>query len=91
MRDDPCFSCPLDDCDDRSPRCVIRRLSNAYDAKVRRGEKHLITEQEREANNSIFHIWKLDRDVQAAEGVRPYKRWERETAARRRREQAASP
>lgn len=74
MRDDPCFRCPLPDCDDASPRCVVRQLSNRYDAKHRRGEPHLITEEEREANNRIFHIWHLERYALSAEGVRPYKR-----------------
>lgn len=83
MKDDPCFSCTLAECDDSSSRCAVRRLSKSYYSKLRHGEKHLISEQERSANNFIFHIWKLDRCAEASEGGRPYKRWERETASRR--------
>lgn len=75
MRDDPCFSCPLPDCDTASHRCVVRRLAALYQAKTRRGEVHLVTEKERDAANLIFHIWKLERIAEASEGGRPYRRW----------------
>lgn len=74
MRDDPCFRCQLPECDDKSPRCIVRKLSNSYYKKHRDGKSDLITADERDANCRIFHIWKLDRMADAAEGVRPYRR-----------------
>lgn len=87
MRNDPCFSCPLSECDDTSTRCAMRRLRNSYFAKLRRGQKELVTDQERAANNFMFKIFNLERCAEAAEGIRPYERWERLSAARRYPEQ----
>lgn len=91
MRDDPCFSCPLPECDVKSHRCAMAALRRSYVAKLRRGEKHLITNAERKANCFMFHIWKLARFAEASEGGRPCRRWERETAVRRRRALEATP
>lgn len=74
MTRDPCFTCTLPDCDDTSPRCGLRRLYRSYCRKVRAQQKQLITDDEREANNRIFEMWKLERLALAAEGVRPYRR-----------------
>ncbi|WP_152979720.1 hypothetical protein [Mesorhizobium sp. 1M-11] len=90
MRDDPCFRCTLPECDAASAQCQLRKLSNHYSRKLHRGEHALITDQEREAANEIFHIWHLDRSAEAAEGGRPYKRWERESRIRRGREDASA-
>jgi hypothetical protein len=90
VKDDPCFSCVLPECDDRDKRCLVRRLNNQYERKVARGEKHLITELEREANCRIFRSWYLERCAQAAEGTRPYKRWENETARGRKPDRASA-
>ncbi len=74
MRDDPCFSCRLPDCDEKDRRCNVRKLANSYDAKHRCGEPHLITDAEREANNRLFDFWSLERKAEASEGGRPYRR-----------------
>lgn len=74
MTDDPCFSCPLPDCDDTDQRCGVRKLYRSYSNKVRHGTKELITDAERDANNRIFDSWHLERLAQASEGGRPYKR-----------------
>lgn len=83
MRDDPCLSCTLPDCDDRSPKCAIRLLYNSYHRKLRAKRHDLITDAERQAWNDRFHDWYLDRCAEAADGIRPYKRWEQEKARRR--------
>ena len=87
VREDPCFTCQLSECDDTSPRCAMRRLNNLYLSKLRRGEKDLITAKERAANNFIWKIFNLERCAEAAEGGRPYKRWEQRSGARHAREQ----
>ena len=74
MRDDPCFRCPLPDCDDRHPRCVVRLIQRRYYNKVRNGRHDEITTEEREANNLIFESWRLERRAEASEGGRPYRR-----------------
>lgn len=71
---DPCLSCSLPDCDDGSPRCNVRRLYRNYCAKIKRGEKQLITEEERAAMNRHFELWHLERAAEASEGGRPYVR-----------------
>lgn len=74
MTGDPCFSCPLPDCDDGSPRCRLRQLDRSYEAKRRRGRADEATEAERAAHATLFLDWTLERLAQAAEGVRPFKR-----------------
>lgn len=71
---DPCFRCALPDCDDRSPRCLLRQLHRSYEAKRRRGRADEATEAERAAVAARHHAWVLERMAQAAEGVRPFKR-----------------
>lgn len=86
----PCFSCTLPDCDVKSPYCTMAQLRRSYVRKIRRGEKHLITDAEREANTFMYRIWKIDRFAEASEGRVRCRRWEYETAARRRRDAVAS-
>lgn len=74
MRDDPCFSCALPDCDERDRRCNVRRLANSYHTKNHRAESHLVTEAERVAANRLFILWTLERKAEASEGGRPYRR-----------------
>ena len=85
MSDDPCFSCVLPDCNDKDPRCGVRKLYRSYGNKVGRKEHHLITDAERAAYNQIWGDWKLERLALAAEGVRPFKRngsaWRDEASA----------
>lgn len=71
MRDDPCFSCTLPDCDDGHPHCVLRQLQRSYNNKSRRGDRSLVTADELAANSAIYESWLLERLAQAAEGVRP--------------------
>lgn len=73
MRDDPCFSCSLPDCDERSKDCRVRQLANRYDAKLRKGWHADIKPAEREASNRIYKIWEIERQAEAAEGGRPYR------------------
>lgn len=75
MKDDPCFSCALAECDEKSASCAVRRLNRSYEKKLRRGEKHLVTDAERDAANRLFDSWKLERMALASEGVRPYRRY----------------
>lgn len=77
MTEDPCFSCPLADCDENSPRCNVRRLNRSYNAKLRRGDREAITEAERLAMNRNFEFWHLERAAEASEGGRPYRRGNR--------------
>lgn len=74
MTDDPCFRCVLPDCDETSPRCLVKRLALQYDHKRRCGRLEEVTPAEREASTAKFTTWHLERMAQASEGVRPYKR-----------------
>lgn len=74
MRNDPCFTCPLPDCDHRHQRCAVRRLHKSYEAKRRAGNAHLATDLEREGHNVLYNIWQMDRKAEASEGGRPFRR-----------------
>lgn len=74
MKDDPCFRCPLPDCDETSSRCVVLRLRKSYDNKHKHGRHSEVTEEERTAWASWFKLHSLERFAQAAEGVQPYNR-----------------
>lgn len=71
---DPCLACTLPDCDDRSPACPVRRLRRSLFNKAKRGEQHLITDDERAANNRFHEIWRIDRIAEASEGGRSFRR-----------------
>jgi hypothetical protein len=74
VRDDPCFHCPLPDCDDRDPRCCVRRLAKSYESKRRRGAVDSATPEERTAALQIWRIWAFDRMAEASEGGRAFTR-----------------
>ncbi|MCI5075663.1 hypothetical protein [Oricola sp.] len=78
MKDDPCFTCNLPDCDETSRGCAVRQLNCSYSAKIKAGRHDEIRRSEREAQNEVFSWWHLERMAQAAEGVRPYKRFDRQ-------------
>lgn len=71
---DPCLRCVLPDCDDESPRCLVRALHKQYEHKRRRGDAGSATEEERAAMNIKFQFWHMERMAQASEGIRPYRR-----------------
>lgn len=73
MKNDPCFSCSLPECDDRDPRCKVRVLANSYSYKMKRAPNS-VTDVEREAATRQFHYWNLDRQAEASEGGKPYRR-----------------
>ncbi len=81
MQQSPCFTCQLPDCDDRSPHCALRRLSNAAKAKRRADGPNAPTDIERAAASEWFRSWRLERHAEASEGVRPYKRFNQREAA----------
>lgn len=74
MRDDPCFSCVLADCDIKSDRCNVRKLARAYEWKRRRGEIDQITPAERRAQSEVFNEWHRERMAKDAEGIKPFPR-----------------
>lgn len=67
MRNDPCFSCTLPDCDERHSQCKVRKLANSYHFKTHHGLAHCVTDEEREANNRVHQFWALERRAQASE------------------------
>lgn len=71
---DPCLSCTLPDCDDRSPACPVRRLRRSYYNKLEHGQEHLITGEERAASNRFHEIWRYERAAEASEGGRTFRR-----------------
>jgi len=74
MTGDPCLRCTLPDCDERSPRCALRRLHQSYEFKRRRGEAHAASDAERQAGNAMFAIWLADAEADASEGRRAWPR-----------------
>ena len=74
MKDEPCFTCTLPDCDIASPECGLRKLRRSCERKMKGRESAPITPKERDAYNEVFLHWHLERMAQASEGVRPYKR-----------------
>lgn len=72
LKDDPCFRCPLPDCDDTDKRCVLRQLANSYYShKAKTGRRAEVTAEELDANSRIYRSWLDERMAQAAEGIRP--------------------
>lgn len=72
MRDDPCFSCSLPDCDERDRGCKVRQLANQFDKLTREGRQGEASVQQREAAAHLYRMWDQERKAEASEGGRPY-------------------
>lgn len=73
MRDDPCFSCVLPDCDDKHPDCLVLRLKRRYQYKMSKKQVDEITDLEREARRISNETWQIERRAEASEGGRVYR------------------
>lgn len=66
---DPCFSCPLPDCNEDSPRCALKRAHSEYSKARRKGELSTISPTVRDGYNAWFTTWRLERDAKRSEQV----------------------
>ena len=63
MRDHPCFSCTLPDCDERSKACALRKAYNASEWKRKRGLP--LDAAERLAKREMEKTFELERKLRA--------------------------
>lgn len=54
-----CFSCPLPDCDEASPRCAVKQGRNRYRAAKGR-DPASISEVDRAAYSEFSLMWKIE-------------------------------
>lgn len=57
---DPCFTCPLPDCDDTSPRCALKRAKGEYRRQVEKIGAENVSPELRAANTAAYRVWKLE-------------------------------
>ena len=65
MRRDPCFRCPLPDCDERSPHCALRQAANHYSRLLDRGIEP--NREERDDYNAWFRMYAAERKARLSE------------------------
>lgn len=70
MTNDPCFNCPLPDCDEESPRCALKRANAAYSQWKKRGQLAEMPPAVRQGHNAWYHAYKLERDARRSESGR---------------------
>lgn len=67
MKVDPCFSCPLPDCDDTSSQCNLRKCAVIVSRKRKNKEHHLISDYERQGDNARYLVWEIERAARLSE------------------------
>lgn len=68
MAYDPCFTCPLADCNEDDPGCNLRRANRVYSNLRRRGLLTDASPEVRDGYNAWFTVWRLERDARRSEG-----------------------
>lgn len=69
MTDDPCLTCPLPDCDEKSPRCPLRATVTIVQRLRSKGWAKEVTAAEKRAYNDWFSMWEIEHAAQRSEGV----------------------
>lgn len=57
---DPCFTCPLPDCDESDRRCALKRGKAEYKRQMQRFGAESVSPEARAAYNAAYRVWKLE-------------------------------